>query len=83
MKKYLQVALGIFTSIGGFLEVGAIATTAQAGAQFGFRLAWVLLLGTICVIFLVEMSGRLSAVAVSSVLMVIALSPDACILPVP
>ena len=63
MKKYLEVALGIFTSIGGFLEVGAIATTAQAGAQFGFRLAWVLLLGTICVIFLVEMSGRLSAVS--------------------
>ena len=54
MKKYLQVTLGIFTSIGGFLEVGAIATTAQAGAQFGFRLAWVLLLGTICVIFLVD-----------------------------
>jgi Mn2+/Fe2+ NRAMP family transporter len=63
MKKYLEGALGIFTSIGGFLEVGAIATTAQAGAQFGFRLAWVLLLGTICVIFLVEMSGRLSAVS--------------------
>ena len=63
MRKYLEVALGIFTSIGGFLEVGAIATTAQAGAQFGFRLGWVLLLGTICVIFLVEMSGRLSAVS--------------------
>src|SRR3954469_23343098 len=63
MRKYLEVALGIFTSIGGFLEVGAIATTAQAGARFGLRLAWVLLLGTICVIFLVEMSGRLSAVS--------------------
>jgi Mn2+/Fe2+ NRAMP family transporter len=63
MRKYLEVALGIFTSIGGFLEVGAIATTAQAGAQFGFRLVWVLLLGTVCVIFLVEMSGRLAAVS--------------------
>jgi Mn2+/Fe2+ NRAMP family transporter len=63
VRKYLEVALGIFTSIGGFLEVGAIATTAQAGARFGFRLGWVLLLGTICVIFLVEMSGRLSAVS--------------------
>jgi Mn2+/Fe2+ NRAMP family transporter len=63
MRKYLEVALGIFTSIGGFLEVGAIATTAQAGARFGLRLSWVLLLGTICVIFLVEMSGRLSAVS--------------------
>jgi Mn2+/Fe2+ NRAMP family transporter len=63
MRKYLEVALGIFTSIGGFLEVGAIVTTAQAGAQFGYRLGWVLVLGTVCVIFLVEMSGRLSAVS--------------------
>lgn len=63
MSKLLQVALGIFTSIGGFLEVGAIATTAQAGAAFGFKLIWVVLLGTICVIFLVEMSGRLAAVS--------------------
>jgi Mn2+/Fe2+ NRAMP family transporter len=61
MKKLLQVALGIFTSIGGFLEIGAIATTAQAGAAFGFTLIWAILLGTVCVIFLVEMSGRLAA----------------------
>jgi Mn2+/Fe2+ NRAMP family transporter len=63
MSKLLQIALGIFTSIGGFLEVGAIATTAQAGAAFGFELIWAVLLGTICVIFLVEMSGRLAAVS--------------------
>jgi Mn2+/Fe2+ NRAMP family transporter len=63
VRKLLQVALGIFTSIGGFLEVGAIATTAQAGAAFGFKLLWAVLLGTICVIFLVEMSGRLAAVS--------------------
>jgi Mn2+/Fe2+ NRAMP family transporter len=63
MSKLLKVALGIFTSIGGFLEVGAIATTAQAGAAFGFRLIWAVVLGTICVIFLVEMSGRLAAVS--------------------
>ena len=63
MTKLLQIALGVFTSIGGFLEVGAIATTAQAGAAFGFRLIWAVLLGTVCVIFLVEMSGRLAAVS--------------------
>ena len=61
MSKLLKVALGIFTSIGGFLEIGAIATTAQAGAAFGFALIWAIVLGTICVIFLVEMSGRLAA----------------------
>ncbi len=63
MSKLLKIALGIFTSIGGFLEIGAIATTAQAGAAFGLRLIWAVVLGTICVIFLVEMSGRLAAVS--------------------
>ncbi|MFL5449848.1 MAG: divalent metal cation transporter, partial [Gemmatimonadales bacterium] len=58
MGKLLKIALGIFTSIGGFLEVGAIATTAQAGSAFGFSLIWSVVLGTVCVIFLVEMSGR-------------------------
>ena len=63
MKKLIKIALGIFTSIGGFLEVGAIATAAQAGAAFRYQMIWALLLGTICVIFLVEMSGRLAAVS--------------------
>src|SRR5215204_396146 len=63
MNKLLKIALGIFTSIGGFLEVGAIATTAQAGSAFGFTLIWAIVVGTICVIFLVEMSGRLAAVS--------------------
>lgn len=63
MKKALEITLGIITSIGGFLDVGAIATAAQAGAAFGFQLVWALLLGTVCVIFLVEMSGRLTAVS--------------------
>ena len=58
MKKILGIALGIVTSIGGFLDVGSIATSAQAGAAFGFSLLWAVLLGTVCVIFLVEMSGR-------------------------
>jgi Mn2+/Fe2+ NRAMP family transporter len=63
MSKILEIALGIVTSIGGFLDVGAIATTAEAGSIFGFQLLWVLVLGTICVISLVEMSGRLAAVS--------------------
>src|SRR5437868_8921108 len=61
--QILQVALGIVTSIGGFLEVGSIATAAQAGAAFGFQLLWPIALGTICLIFLIEMSGRLAAVS--------------------
>lgn len=63
MNKVLAVALGILTSIGGFLDVGAIATAAEAGSSFGFQLIWAIVLGTICVIALVEMSGRLAAVS--------------------
>ncbi|OKH50369.1 hypothetical protein NIES2101_19510 [Calothrix sp. HK-06] len=63
MNKILEIALGIITSIGGFLDVGAIATSAEAGSEFGFQLLWAIVLGTICVIFLVEMSGRLAAVS--------------------
>ncbi len=63
MKKLVEIALGIVTSIGGFLEVGSIATAAQAGAGYGYRLAWAVLLGTVCLAFLVEMSGRLAAVS--------------------
>lgn len=63
MKKIWKIALGIVTSIGGFLDVGAIATAAEAGSEFHFQLIWAIVLGTICVIFLVEMSGRLAAVS--------------------
>ena len=63
MKKILQVTLGIVTSVGGFLEIGSVTTAAQAGAAFGYQLLWAILLGTVCLIFLVEMSGRLSAVS--------------------
>lgn len=63
MKKILQLTLGVVTSIGGFLEVGSIASSAQAGADFGFQLIWPIVLGTVVLIFLVEMSGRLAAVS--------------------
>lgn len=63
MKRIVEVALGIVTSIGGFLEAGSLATSAQAGAEFGYSLLWAVGLGTLCAIFLVEMSGRLAAVS--------------------
>jgi Mn2+/Fe2+ NRAMP family transporter len=61
--RLVDIALGILTSIGGFLDVGAIATAADAGASFRFQLLWVVALGTLCVAFLVEMVGRLAAVS--------------------
>ncbi|TIV30177.1 MAG: divalent metal cation transporter, partial [Mesorhizobium sp.] len=50
MKKLLEISLGVVTSVGGFLEVGSMATAAQAGALFGFQLIWAVVLGTICII---------------------------------
>jgi Mn2+/Fe2+ NRAMP family transporter len=61
MKKVFEIALGIVTSIGGFLEIGSITTAAQGGALFGYQLIWAILLGGLCIIFLVEQSGRLAA----------------------
>jgi Mn2+/Fe2+ NRAMP family transporter len=63
VKKWGEVALGVITSIGGFLEVGSIATSTQGGAEFGYRLAWVLVLGTVSLALLMEMTGRLAAVS--------------------
>jgi Mn2+/Fe2+ NRAMP family transporter len=63
VSKLLEIALGLVTGIGGFLEAGSLATSAQAGAAFGFQLIWAIALGTVCIAFLVEMAGRLAAVS--------------------
>jgi Mn2+/Fe2+ NRAMP family transporter len=61
VRKYLSVTLGILTAIGGYVDVGAIATAGEAGSKYGFGLIWAMLLGTVCIIFLIEMVGRMSA----------------------
>jgi len=63
MKKIAEVALGVITGIGGFLEVGSLATSVQGGAEFGFQLGWAVLLGSISLMVLMEASGRLAAVS--------------------
>lgn len=62
-KDLLSVALGILTATGGFVDAGAIATAGAAGAQFGLGLVWAMLLATLAIVLLVEMSGRLTAVS--------------------
>jgi Mn2+/Fe2+ NRAMP family transporter len=61
--KLIEISLGVVTSVGGFLEIGSISTAAQAGAAFGYRLVWAIVLGTICIAFIVEMAGRFAAVS--------------------
>jgi Mn2+/Fe2+ NRAMP family transporter len=63
VKRWLGIALGVVTSFGGFLEIGSIATAAQAGAEYRYQLVWAIVLGTICIGLLVEMAGRFAAVS--------------------
>jgi Mn2+/Fe2+ NRAMP family transporter len=63
VSKLFEIALGIATGLGGFLEAGSLATAAQAGASFGFQLIWAIALGAACIAFLLEMAGRLAAVS--------------------
>lgn len=62
-KQWLSVTLGIVTATGGFLDAGTTATSGEAGAKFGLGLVWALVIATLAIILLVEMSGRLAAVS--------------------
>jgi Mn2+/Fe2+ NRAMP family transporter len=63
VKRWFAIALGVVTSFGGFLEIGSVATAAQAGADYRYQLVWSVVLGTLCIALLVEMSGRFAAVS--------------------
>jgi manganese transport protein len=63
LKKILAVALGIFSAIGGFVDIGDLVFNTQAGATFGFQLLWVVVIGVGGIIVYSEMCGRVSAVS--------------------
>ncbi|MDP9330644.1 MAG: Nramp family divalent metal transporter [Actinomycetota bacterium] len=63
LKNVLAVALGIFSAIGGFVDIGDLVFNTQAGATFGFQLLWVVVIGVLGIIVYSEMCGRVSAVA--------------------
>ena len=63
MKKILGITLGIMTALGGFVDLGQIVFTTQAGALFGFQLMWAIVLGTAAIIVYMEMCGRIAVVA--------------------
>ncbi|HXM56197.1 MAG TPA: divalent metal cation transporter [Candidatus Dormibacteraeota bacterium] len=63
MTKWLGVALGLLTAIGGFVDVGALATAAEAGAKFQLGLVWAFLVATFAIIVLLEMAGRYASVS--------------------
>lgn len=71
MKKIIQLTLGIMTALGGFVDLGQIVFTMQAGALFGYALLWTILLGTVAIILYVEMCGRVAAVSKAAVFTVV------------
>ena len=63
MKKLLGITLGIMTALGGFVDLGQIVFTTQAGALFRYELLWAIVLGTGAIIVYMEMCGRVAVVA--------------------
>ena len=63
MRKLLGITLGIMTALGGFVDLGQIVFTTQAGALFGYQLLWSIILGTVGIIVYMEMCGRVAVVA--------------------
>jgi Mn2+/Fe2+ NRAMP family transporter len=63
LSVIVDLVLGIVTSIGGFVEVGSISTSAQAGSEFGFQLLWAIVIAALMLAMLTEMSGRFAAIS--------------------
>jgi Mn2+/Fe2+ NRAMP family transporter len=63
MSAIFDLVLGVVTSIGGFVEVGSISTSAQAGAEYRFELLWAILVAGLILAILTEMSGRFAIVS--------------------
>jgi manganese transport protein len=71
MKKLLGLTLGIMTALGGFVDLGQIVFTTQAGALFRYQLLWPIVLGTVAIIIYMEMCGRVAVVAKQPVFAVV------------
>jgi manganese transport protein len=62
MNSVVQLTLGVVTAIGGFVDIGELVFTVQAGVTYGFSLLWAILVGTIGIIIFSEQAGRIAAV---------------------
>ena len=60
MKKWLEVALGVLTAIGGFVDIGELVTAPAVGARFGMTLAWATVLSLLGIMIFAEMAGRVA-----------------------
>ncbi|MGM9490794.1 NRAMP family divalent metal transporter [Ideonella sp. YS5] len=62
MGQFAEVFLGILTAMGGFVEIGELTFSLNAGTRFAHQLLWVSLLGTVGIMAYCEMAGRVAAV---------------------
>jgi Mn2+/Fe2+ NRAMP family transporter len=63
VKLVLQIALGIIAAIGGFLDIGDLVFTTQAGATYGYATLWAVPIGVLGIAVYAEMTGRVAAVS--------------------
>ncbi len=63
MRKVFEIALGILTAIGGFVDIGDIVANTETGARFGMSLAWVVVVGVVGICVFAEMAGRVATVS--------------------
>jgi Mn2+/Fe2+ NRAMP family transporter len=63
VRGLLKVALGIIAAIGGYMDIGDLVFTSQAGARYGYQLLWAIPVGLLGIMVFAEMSGRVAAVA--------------------
>ncbi|MFL6120044.1 NRAMP family divalent metal transporter [Actinophytocola sp.] len=63
MKRLFAITLGILTAIGGFVDIGDLVANSEAGARFGMRLAWVVVVGVVGICVYAEMASRVAAVS--------------------
>ena len=59
--KFAEIFLGILTAMGGFVEIGELTFTLNAGTRFAYQLMWVTLVGTVGLMVYCEMAGRIAA----------------------
>src|SRR3569832_261556 len=62
MSQVLELFLGVMTALGGFVDISELVFATSAGARFGYLLLWVVVVGTVGIGLISEMSGRMAAV---------------------
>jgi manganese transport protein len=57
-KRITGVLLGVLSGIGGFIDMGGIVTSSQAGATYRYALLWTVVPGIVGFAVYAEMAGR-------------------------